>query len=78
MKKKIIILGSTGSVGSTTFNIFKKDKKNFDVILLSTDSNVKKIMESNINSNLDMLEKYTDDVEKSKLKKNTIDGGMVM
>ena len=45
MKKKIIILGSTGSVGSTTFNIFKKDKKNFDVILLSTDSNVKKIME---------------------------------
>ena len=45
MKKKIIILGSTGSVGSTTFNILKKDKKNFDVILLSTNSNVKKIIQ---------------------------------
>ena len=44
MKKKVIILGSTGSIGEITFNIFKKDNKNFNVVLLSTNSNVKKIM----------------------------------
>ena len=44
MKKKIIILGSTGSIGIKTFNIFKQDKKNFQVILLSTNSNLKKII----------------------------------
>ncbi len=44
MKKKIIILGSTGSVGTKTFEIFKKDKKNFKVDLLSTYSNVSKII----------------------------------
>ena len=44
MKKKIVILGSTGSVGSKTFEIFKKDKKNFKVVLLSTYSNVNKII----------------------------------
>ncbi len=44
MKKKIVILGSTGSIGVKTFNIFKKDKKNFDIVLLSTNSNLKKIL----------------------------------
>ena len=44
MKKKIIILGSTGSIGIKTFNIFKQDKKNFQVILLSTNSNLKRII----------------------------------
>ena len=43
MKKKIIILGSTGSIGLQTINIFKKDKKNFDFLALSTFSNVDKI-----------------------------------
>ena len=45
MKKKIIILGSTGSIGLQTINIFKKDKKNFDFLALSTFSNVDKIFE---------------------------------
>ncbi len=44
MKKKIVILGSTGSIGVKTFNIFKKDKKNYEVVLLSTNSNLKKII----------------------------------
>ena len=43
MKNKVIILGSTGSIGTKTFNIFKKDKNNFDVLLLSTYSNIDKI-----------------------------------
>ena len=44
MKKKIVILGSTGSIGVKTVEIFKKDKKNFDIVLLSTFSNVKKVL----------------------------------
>jgi len=43
MKKKIAILGSTGSIGKTTIEIVKKDKKNFDVILLSTNNNLNEI-----------------------------------
>ncbi len=38
--KKIIILGSTGSIGSQTLEILKKDKKNFKFVLLSTDRNI--------------------------------------
>ena len=38
--KKIIILGSTGSIGKQTLKILKKDKKNFKIILLSTDKNI--------------------------------------
>jgi len=39
MKKKIAILGSTGSIGKTLIEIIKKDKKEFDVILLTADKN---------------------------------------
>ena len=38
--KKIIILGSTGSIGKQTLEIIKKDRKNFKVVLLSTDRNI--------------------------------------
>ena len=44
MKKKIAILGSTGSIGNSTIEIIKKDKKNFDVVLLTTNNNYKKIL----------------------------------
>ena len=43
MKKKIAIFGSTGSIGITTLNILKKDKKNFEIVLLSTNNNAQKI-----------------------------------
>ena len=39
MKKKIAILGSTGSIGQSTLEVIKKDKKNFDVIFLSANNN---------------------------------------
>jgi len=35
MKKKIAILGSTGSIGKTLFNILKKEKKNSQIVLLT-------------------------------------------
>ena len=44
MKKKIIILGSTGSIGINTINIIRKDKKNFDIKLLSTNKNISEII----------------------------------
>ena len=44
-KKKIAILGSTGSIGKTTFEIVKNNKKDFEIVLLSTNKNVKKILE---------------------------------
>ena len=39
-KKKICILGSTGSIGRTTLEIILKNKKDFDVVLLSGNNNV--------------------------------------
>ena len=39
MKKKIVILGSTGSIGKTTFNIIKNNPKDFEIILLTTNKN---------------------------------------
>ena len=44
MKKKIAIFGSTGSIGKTLINIIKKDKKNFEIILLSADENYKELL----------------------------------
>ena len=44
MKKKIAILGSTGSIGKSTIDIIKKDKKNFDVMLLTTNNNYREIL----------------------------------
>ena len=44
MKKKIAILGSTGSVGKTTFNILKKNFKDFKVELLTTNKNINEIL----------------------------------
>ena len=44
MKQKIAILGSTGSIGKSTINVIKNDKKNFDIVLLTTNSNYKEIL----------------------------------
>tara|TARA_B110000037_G_scaffold196724_1_gene234209 strand:- start:1106 stop:2284 length:1179 start_codon:yes stop_codon:yes gene_type:complete len=44
MKKKIAILGSTGSIGKTLFNILKKDKNNFEIILLTINKNYSELI----------------------------------
>ena len=41
MKKKIIILGSSGSIGKTLINIIDKDKKNFEIVLLAVNKDIK-------------------------------------
>ncbi|WP_440934177.1 1-deoxy-D-xylulose-5-phosphate reductoisomerase [Candidatus Pelagibacter sp.] len=44
MRKKIAILGSTGSIGKTLINIIRKDKKNFEIVLLSAEENYKELL----------------------------------
>jgi 1-deoxy-D-xylulose-5-phosphate reductoisomerase len=44
MKKKISILGSTGSIGKNLLNIIKKDKKNFEITLLTARKNYKLLL----------------------------------
>ena len=44
MKKKIAILGSTGSIGKNTINIFRKNLKKTEIILLSTNNNINELM----------------------------------
>ncbi len=43
MKKKIAILGSTGSIGKTLLNIIDKNKKNFEIILLTANKNYREL-----------------------------------
>lgn len=43
MKKKIAILGSTGSIGKTTIKILKKDHKKVQIVFLSTNKNIKEL-----------------------------------
>ena len=45
MKKKIVILGSTGSIGTSTIDIIKNNKDYFNVILLSANKNYKKLIQ---------------------------------
>ena len=42
--KKIAIFGSTGSIGSSLLNIIKKDKKTFEIKLLTGNKNYKKLI----------------------------------
>jgi 1-deoxy-D-xylulose-5-phosphate reductoisomerase len=44
MKKKIIILGSTGSIGKNLLDIISNDKKNFEVTLLTAKKNYKVLL----------------------------------
>ena len=55
MKKKISILGSTGSIGKTLLDIIRKDHKNFEIILLTADTNYKLLYKQAIKYNVKNL-----------------------
>ena len=55
MKKKIAILGSTGSIGKTLIDIISKDKNNFKIDLLSANKNYKQILKQAIKFNVKNL-----------------------
>ena len=44
MNKKIIILGSTGSIGKTLLKILKNEKKNIKIELLTANKNYKELL----------------------------------
>ena len=48
MIKKIVILGSTGSIGKTLLDIIRKDKKKFEIVLLSANKNYKLLLKQAI------------------------------
>ena len=43
MPRNLFLLGSTGSIGTTTLKVIRKNKKNFKIKLLSTNKNINKI-----------------------------------
>ena len=43
MKKKIAILGSTGSIGKSLLNIIRRDIKKFEIVLLTANSNYREL-----------------------------------
>ena len=74
MTKNIFLLGSTGSIGTTALNILKKDKKNFKVKLLTTNSNIDKIYKQAISFKVKQIvifnqKKYLKNSKKFKKKK---------
>ena len=68
MKKKIAILGSTGSIGSTTLKLIEKKIKSFQVIVLSTNTNVSKVYNQAKKFNVKNVIIH----DKKKFKKNTV------
>ncbi len=71
MKKKIAILGSTGSIGKTLIDIIKKDKKNFKIILLTANKNYKEILKQakilNVKNLIITNEKSFNELKKKKI-----------
>jgi 1-deoxy-D-xylulose-5-phosphate reductoisomerase len=74
-KKKIAILGSTGSIGKNTLEVIKKDIKNFDVTFLSANTNYKLLLKQAKNfkvKNIIIHDLKTYEMVKNKLKKRKI------
>ena len=44
MKKRVAILGSTGSIGKLLINIIKQNKQNFEIVLLTANHNYKDLL----------------------------------
>ena len=74
MIKNVVVLGSTGSVGSSSLTVLKKNK-NYKILLLTTKSNVQKIFNQAIkfkvkNVIIEDKKKYINYKKKFKLKKS--------
>jgi 1-deoxy-D-xylulose-5-phosphate reductoisomerase len=71
--KKIVIFGSTGSIGSSLLKIIKDDKKNFKIELLTANKNYKKLIKQAKLFNVKniILTDYNSYLIATKLVKNT-------
>ena len=72
MKKKIVILGSTGSIGVNTLKVIRNNKKDFEILLLSTNKNVKKIIHQAKEFKVKNII-INDSIEFKKAQKNKVD-----
>ena len=72
MKKKIVILGSTSSIGKSLLNIIKKDKKKFEIKLLTANTNYKVLIKQAKQFNVKNL--VITDLESFKKSKNFYKG----
>ena len=70
MKKKIVILGSTGSIGKSLLNIIDKDKSSFDIVLLSAKKDYKTLIKQSKKFNVKNL--IVEDIESFKLLKKKL------
>ena len=61
MIKDIIILGSTGSIGTSSLNVIKKNKNKFNIKLLTTNKNIKKILDQALEFNVKKVVIYDKD-----------------
>ncbi len=75
MKKKIAILGSTGSIGKTLIKIITKDKRGFEIKLLSAKKNYKTLIKQaklfNV-KNIIITDKKYYEIARSKIKTKDI------
>ena len=55
MKKKILLLGSTGSIGKSSLNIIRNYKSKLEVVALSTNKNVRLIIKQSKEFNVKNL-----------------------
>ncbi len=72
-KKKIAILGSTGSIGKTLLKIVERDKKAFEIVLLSAEKNHDELLKQAKKfkvKNLIITNNKSFEILKNKLKKN--------
>ena len=70
MKKKIAIFGSTGSIGKTLIKIIDKDKKNFEIVLLTANRDYINLIKQAKKFNVKNLI-ITDNESYKKIKKKT-------
>ena len=75
MKKKIVILGSTGSIGKSTVDIIEIDLKNFDVILLTSNNNYSEILKQTkiLKPKKHIIVEYENDYQKREMTIDNID-----
>ena len=69
MIKDINLLGSTGSVGTTTLKIINKDRGNFKIKLLTTNRNIDKIYKQAIEYNVNKIVIFDKSISKKNLEK---------
>ena len=70
--KRIVIFGSTGSIGESLLNLVKNDKKNFNVELISANRNYKKLLKQAKYFNVKnlIISDYNSFIKAKKINKN--------